>query len=123
MNDRVFIRGLELYCTIGVRHWEREVQQKVSVDLDLEADCRAAGASDDVAQALDYRAVAKFVQKLIEASSFQLVEALAERIAAAVLAEFPRASRVRVRLAKPGAVRWSHEVGVEIERDREGAVS
>lgn len=120
MGDTVFVHGLEAYCIIGLHPWERQVMQKVRIDLTMETDCRPAGAADDASQALDYRAVSKRVLQLVEGSSFQLVEALAERIAAAILADFPRAASVRVRLAKPGAVRFAESVGVEIERRREG---
>ena len=123
MTDRVFVQGLELYCVIGVQAWEREVMQKVRIDLQMTADCRPAAASDNPSLTLDYRAVSKRVQHLVEGSSFQLVETLAEAIAAAILADFPRAGSVRVRVAKPGAVRFSEAVGVEIERLREGATS
>ncbi len=119
MHDAVFVSGLELYCIIGLKPWEREVMQKVRIDLEMEADCQAAGRSDTVADALDYRAVAKRVQALVESSSYQLVEALAERIAAVVLEEFPAAHAVKVRVAKPGAVRWAESVGVEIRRTRD----
>jgi dihydroneopterin aldolase len=121
MGDTVFVHGLEVYCIIGLQPWERQVMQKVRIDLTLETECRPAGAADDASLALDYRAVSKRVLQLVEGSSFQLVEALAERIAAAILAEFPRAASLRVRLAKPGAVRFAEAVGVEIERRREVA--
>ncbi len=120
MTDRVFVSGLELYCIIGVNDWERQVLQKVRIDLEMEADCRTAGASDSLAAALDYRAVAKHVQSLVEGSTYRLVEALAERLAAEILAHFPAVSAVTVRVAKPGAVRFAEAVGVEIRRSREG---
>jgi len=122
MADRVFIGGLELYCVIGLQNWERQVKQKVRIDLALDSDCRAAGAADDPGLALDYRAVSKRVQQLVEGSEFKLVEALAERIAAVILDEFTRANSVTVRVAKPGAVRFAEQVGVEISRRREGGL-
>lgn len=121
MADRVFIAGLEVYCIIGLQTWERQVKQKVHIDLTLETDTRPAAASDTVADALDYRAVAKRVLELVEGSSFQLVETMADRIASTVLAEFPRAETVTVRVAKPGAVRFAESVGVEIRRARNEA--
>ena len=121
MADRVFVQGLELYCVIGLQPWERQVMQKVRLDLAMETDTRRAGTADDPSRALDYKAVSKRVQQLVEGSSFQLVETLAERIAATVLAEFPAAAAVFVRVAKPGAVRFAEAVGVEIERRREPA--
>ena len=120
MADRIFVSGLEVYCIIGLQAWERQVRQKVRIDLSMETDSRPAAASDDVAAALDYRAVSKRVQELVEGSAHQLVEALAESIASVVLAEFPRVDAITVRLAKPGAVRFAESVGVEIERRREG---
>ncbi len=120
MSDRVFVQGLELYCVIGLQPWERQVKQKVRIDLAMEAECRPAALGDDPAAALDYKAVSKRVQHLVEASEYRLVEALAEAIAAAILADFPRAATVRVRVAKPGAVRFAEAVGVEIERRSEG---
>lgn len=119
MADLLFVRGLEVYCVIGMQTWERQVMQKVRIDLEMEADCRPAGSSDDIARALDYRAVAKHIQKFVEASSYQLVEALAEAIALEILARFPTPLAVKVRVEKPGAVRFSESVGVEIVRMRE----
>jgi FolB domain-containing protein len=120
MSDRVFIEGLELYCVIGVHEVERRNTRRVRIDLEIDADCRAAGESDDVADALDYHAVAKSVQRTVEGSSFRLLEALAESIATTVLSEFPAAAGVRVRVAKPGMLRWVDSVGVEIARRRPG---
>ena len=121
MADRVFVQGLELYCVIGLQPWERQVMQKVRIDLTMDADCRAPAGSDDPALALDYKAVTKRVQQLVEGSSFLLVETLAGRIASTILADFPLAWSVTVRLAKPGAVRFAEAVGVEIRREREGS--
>ncbi|TAM47648.1 MAG: dihydroneopterin aldolase [Acidobacteria bacterium] len=118
MRDAVFVQGLELYCVIGLQPWERQVMQKVRIDLAMEADCCPAGVADDPTLALDYKAVSKRVQQLVEGSAFQLVEALAEAIAAGILADFAGAAAVRVRVAKPGAVRFAEAVGVEIERRR-----
>ena len=123
MADRVFVNGLELYCIIGVQPWEREVMQKVRIDLQMAADCRPAALADDASLTLDYKAVSKRVQRLVEGSTFQLVETMAERIAAAILADFPRADSVTVRVAKPGAVRFAEAVGVEVERKRENRSS
>lgn len=121
MADRVFVQGLELYCVIGLQPWERQVMQKVRIELAMDADCRPAAATDDPTKALDYKAVSKRVQQLVEGSSFLLVESLAERIAAMILDDFPGASSVTVRVAKPGAVRFAEAVGVEIRRGREGS--
>jgi len=81
-------------------------------------DLAAAAASDSIDDTLNYKSVAKRVLAFVEASRFQLVETLAERVAGLVLAEFP-VEKVRVTVHKPGAIRHSRDVGVIIERSRD----
>ena len=116
-GDRIFLHGLTAECIIGFIDWERRVRQTVVLDLEMPVDCRAAARSDDVADTLDYKKVAKRVLAFIEASEFQLVETLAHRVALLILEEFAVAW-VRVSLNKPGAIRNSRDVGVVIERTR-----
>ena len=116
-GDRIFLRGLECQCIIGFIDWERRVKQTVVLDLELPVDCARAAASDEVADTLDYKKVAKRVLAFVEASEFKLVETLAHRVALVILAEFP-VEWVRVALNKPGAIRNSRDVGVVIERSR-----
>ena len=116
-GDRIFLRGLTAQCIIGFIEWERRVKQTVVVDLELPVDCRRASASDDVADTVDYKKVAKRVLAYIEASEFKLVETLAHRLALLLLEEFDM-EWVRISLNKPGAIRNSRDVGVFIERRR-----
>ncbi len=116
--DIIFIETLRVETVIGVYDWERRFRQPVVIDLEMGADVARAAASDDVADALDYKAVSKRVQEFVGGSSFLLVETLAERIAALVLDEF-RAPWVRVKLNKVGALRGAAGVGIIIERRRE----
>ena len=60
-GDRIFLRGLAAECIIGFIEWERRVKQTVVVDLELPVDCRRAAATDDVADTVDYKRVAKRV--------------------------------------------------------------
>ena len=116
-GDRIFLRGLTAQCIIGFIEWERRVKQTVVIDLELPVDCRCASASDDVADTVDYKKVAKRVLAYIEASDFKLVETLAHRLALLLLEEF-RMEWVRISVNKPGAIRNSRDVGVSIERSR-----
>ena len=116
-DDRIFLRGLTAECIIGFIDWERRVKQTVVVDLELPVDCRRASISDDVADTVDYKRVAKRVLAYIEASEFKLVETLAHRLALVILEEFG-VPWVRIALNKPGAIRSSRDVGVVIERSR-----
>ena len=113
--DIVYIRELEIDAIIGIYDWERETKQIVSIDLEMGCDNTKAAASEDIADALDYKSVAKRLISFVEGSEFLLVETLAERIAAIVLDEFS-VPWLRLRLGKPGAVTGSKDVGVIIER-------
>ena len=113
--DIVYIRELEIEAIIGIYDWERETKQTVSIDLEMGGDNTKAAASEDIAEALDYKSVAKRLISFVEGSEFLLVETLAERIAAIVLEEFS-VPWLRLRLGKPGAVTGSKDVGVIIER-------
>ena len=113
--DIIFLHDLKVETVIGIWDWERKIRQTVVVDLDMAADIRKAAASDDVADTLNYKQVAKRVQQFVGDSEFQLVETLAERIAGIVTDEFD-VTWVRVRVNKPGAIRGAKDVGVLIER-------
>ena len=119
MSDTIFIEDLLVRCIIGIHDWERKARQDVLINIELDVDTSPAGASDDFADAVDYRALAKRVIKMTEESSFQLVEALAEEIAGLCLAD-DRVEATRVRVEKPGALRFASSVGVAIERGRGG---
>ena len=116
-DDRIFLRGLTAECIIGFIEWERRIKQTVVVDLELPVDCRRASVTDDVADTVDYKRVAKRVLAYIEASEFKLVETLAHRLAVLLLEEFAL-EWVRISVNKPGAIRNSRDVGVVIERSR-----
>lgn len=113
--DKIFLTELRVDTVIGIWEWERRIRQTVVIDLEMSADIARAAATDDVADTLNYKSVAKRVQNFVADSSFQLVETLAEGIASIVRDEFDVAW-VKVRVNKPGAIRGSKGVGVLIER-------
>ena len=113
--DKIFLDELKIDTIIGIWDWERKIRQTVIVDLEMSADIARAAASDSVEDTLNYKSVAKRVQQFVSDSSFQLVETLAERIAGIIRDEF-EVAWVKVRVHKPGAIRGSRDVGIEIER-------
>ena len=115
--DRVFIEGLEVSATIGCHPWERRGPRPLVVDLELAHDNRPAAASDALADAVDYEAVALRIAALAAQSDCELLETFAERCAQALLREFD-AQWLRLRIGKPGAVRGARTAGVSIERGR-----
>ncbi len=117
--DIIYLRDLKIETIIGIFDWEREIKQTISFDLDMATDIRKAAASDVIEDTLDYKTLSKRIITFVEASSFQLVETLAERVAEIILKEFG-VSWVRVRLDKVGAIRGASGVGVIIERGEKG---
>ncbi|KFZ36007.1 hypothetical protein HR45_18840 [Shewanella mangrovi] len=115
--DKVLIRGLRVDTVIGIYEWEKQLHQQLQIDLDIGWDNRAAAEHDDYSKALCYDTVSKRVVALITAAPIELIETVAEKVAACILNEF-QAPWVRVRIMKPGAVAIADNVGVEIERSR-----
>jgi FolB domain-containing protein len=113
--DVIFIRDLLVRGIVGVNPEERRERQDVLLNAELWVDTRAAGESDDLELSVNYRAVAKRLIEHVESSAPLLVERLAADLARIVLAEFPVA-RVRMRVEKPGALRFARSVGVEVDR-------
>lgn len=118
--DSIFIRDLRIPTTIGVYAWERAIRQTVSLDIELGGDIRRAAASDNIADTLDYRAVAKRVIAFVQESRFLLVETLAERVANLILSEFA-VPWLKLQVNKLGAVRGARDVGIIIERGERDA--
>ena len=113
--DKVFIEGLEVEALIGIHDWERRKPEPLRLDLELAFDNRRPAASDAIADTLDYQAVSAHVAAFAAASSFRLVEALAEECAQRVLREF-NVEWLRLVVRKPFALHAANAVGVVIER-------
>ena len=113
--DIVFIDDLRIDATIGIYDWEKRIKQTLSFDIEMATDIRKAAASDEIEDALNYKAVSKRIIQFVEGSKYQLVETLSEKIAEMILDEF-QVSWLRLTLNKLGAVRGSRSVGIRIER-------
>lgn len=116
-QDRIIISDLLLRGLIGFQPWELEKKQDILINLTLYGDFRKAGATDNVEDALDYKAITKAIIEYVENNQHNLVEALADRIARICVVDY-NADQAIVRVEKPGALRFSRSVGVEIERSR-----
>ena len=116
--DQILITDLLAHGIIGVNDWERENPQDILINIVLFADIKQAGDSDNLLDSVNYRTVAKKVLAHAETAKRFTVEALASDLARLCLEE-PGVQKVRIRVEKPGAVRFSRSVGVEIERTRE----
>ena len=115
--DSVFVKDLSARGIIGVYDWERQEKQEILVNAEIFGNLQAAGESDSIEDTINYHALALKILAYIESSQHYTVEALAENLAKLCLLE-PLAVGVRIRVEKPGAVRFAASVGVEIERKR-----
>jgi FolB domain-containing protein len=115
--DQLIIKDLVARGILGIREWEREKPQEILINIVIFADLSKAGESDDLNDSISYSTIAKKARQHAETAMRKTVEALAADIARLCLEE-PGVVKARVRVEKPGAVRFSRSVGVEIERSK-----
>jgi dihydroneopterin aldolase len=120
LSDTVSVRELAVRAVIGVHDWERTTEQTLTFAVDLAVDVARAAARDDVADAVDYSAVAATVTRVVQDGKFQLIETAVERVAERILADYP-VDWARVEVAKPiaaDASTGSYTAVIAIERGR-----
>ena len=100
MTDTVSIRGLNVTAVIGAYDWERDVEQTLVISVDMAADVSRAAATDQLADALNYAAVAETITAVVRDGKFQLIETAASRVASRLIADFGL-TWVRVEVVKP----------------------
>lgn len=115
--DKIFLNDLQIDTIIGIYDWERETLQTLRFDLEFDWDIRQAASSDDIRDTLDYGAVAGRVVEFVSASRFRLIETLAERVAALLLAEFP-VHHLKLTLSKPVQLHGQNQAQIQIQRTR-----
>lgn len=113
--DTIRLRGLKAETVIGVRDWERKLPRTVTIDLDLAVDAARAARSDRLGDTLDYHALAQVVTAFVAQSRVQLIETLAEHLAAELMRQFGIAW-LSLTVHKPGAVPGTQDVALSIER-------
>lgn len=113
--DNILIENLSFLASIGVFEWEKQVQQKLELDLELSTDIRPAAKSDDLNLTLNYAAISEQVILLAQSQHHDLIETLAEKLAAMLLENF-NTQQVTLTLRKPNAVPAAASVGVKIIR-------
>ena len=107
MKNKILLKNIVLDTYLGVEREEREVRQKVSIDVELSLDLEEAARTDDLEKTVDYEKVYNLIKERIEAKKYHLLEALAQDIAQEILKSFPvdkvliRAKKPQVKLAGP----------------------
>ena len=117
MSNKIFVKDLEIEAIIGIFDWEREVKQLIRISYEVEVDIKKAFKSDNIEDTFDYKTTSKKIIKFVEKSSFQLIEALAEKVSKIIMQD-ERVLNLSLSVSKPGALRGSKEVGLTIFRSR-----
>jgi dihydroneopterin aldolase len=120
MSDQIFIRELVVHANHGVGEDERRIGQQFMLDLTLDVDLAAAGASDKLADTISYADVVEVATAAFRKQRYQLVEAAGGAVADALLATFPKIERITVTVHKPHAPISAvfKDVGVTLVRSR-----
>ncbi len=113
--DKLYLSDIQCKCIIGINDWERTKKQEVIINICLYSDLSRPSLSDDISDAIDYKQIKKQVVDMVEKSSFKLIEALASEVIKIGLSH-PLVKAVKVKVDKPGALRYAKTVGVEFFR-------
>lgn len=113
--DKIYITGLPLLTVIGTRPEERDLQQKIILDLEIDIDLEKAAGSDNLFDTIDYSEIEEKMVKLAEESNFYLIEAFAGKVADIVLS-YEKTTACTVTVTKPNA---SHRATVKVVLRRE----
>ena len=121
-RDRIVLAGMVFLARHGVNDWEKLEEQRFEVDVELAVDTRPAAAGDELARTVDYRGVYEVARRVVEETTLELIESIADRIAGEVLATTEGVAEVVVRVRKPdvdlgGPLDYA---GVEVRRPRDG---
>lgn len=114
-SDVIFVKGLKVEAVIGVYEWERAITQPLLIDIALETDISKAASSDNVDDALNYKAVCDDVSEWCQTIKAALLEHLAGQIVDKLLTKYA-SHKVTLSIAKPTAIKQADAVGVQITR-------
>lgn len=117
-DDTILIEGIQIPAALGVTAAERKMRRPVLLDLEIGRDLLLAGRTDKIRHTLHYGHVYEVVEDVAANQEHNLVEALGERIAAAILAKFD-VDWVTVTVRKPKPISGVLEhAGIRITRPR-----
>ena len=115
--DKIIIKDLLIHGILGIYPHERKIPQSILINITVYTDISRAAQTDDIADCVDYDALAKKIKQHAETAARLTVEALANDIAQLCLNE-PGVERATIRIEKPDAIPYTASVGVEIERHK-----
>ena len=111
----IYVEQLEIYTILGITAEERENKQKLIIDYWIDADISKAMMSDDIADCVNYRTVNKDILSVVLNSSYNTIERLLGILLELILS-FEGVLHAKLKIAKPGALRYAKSVSVTAER-------
>uniref|UniRef100_A0A1J3IW64 7,8-dihydroneopterin aldolase n=1 Tax=Noccaea caerulescens TaxID=107243 RepID=A0A1J3IW64_NOCCA len=121
MGDKLILRGLKFYGYHGAIPEEKTLGQMFMLDIDAFMSLKKAGLSDNLSDSVSYVDIYNVAREVVEGSSRNLLEAVAELIASKSFESFPQITAIRVKLWKPNVPRIMSGIdylGIEILRIR-----
>ncbi|HLR02666.1 MAG TPA: dihydroneopterin aldolase [Virgibacillus sp.] len=121
--DKILINKMQFYGFHGLFPEENKLGQRFYTDVTLYTDLTTAGKTDDMNDSIDYGDIYETVKNIMEGKAFNLLEAVGEQIASALLTSYPRIDACAVKVEKPDPPIPGHydSVAVEIYRERTGS--
>ncbi|OZU89549.1 dihydroneopterin aldolase [Virgibacillus indicus] len=118
--DKIILNNLQFYGFHGLLPEENKLGQRFNVDLELISDLKKPGETDNMNDSIHYGQVYETVQEIVEGEAKNLIEAVADSIAAKLLASFDLLHACRVKVIKPDPPIPGHyeSVAVEIYREK-----
>ncbi|MBN1302875.1 MAG: dihydroneopterin aldolase [Anaerolineales bacterium] len=113
--DKVIIKNLRVRGILGIYDWERNRKREILINVTLYTNTRVASKSDSIDDCVNYQPIAEKLRSYTKTAARMTVEALTEDLANICLNE-SGVMKVTVRVEKPGAIKGSESVGIEIER-------
>ncbi|MCE3045968.1 MULTISPECIES: dihydroneopterin aldolase [Legionella] len=111
--DILEVKALKIATRIGVHHWEQQIKQNLFIDISIPGDF--SQCNDDINKTIDYDALCRSVTEYVESNSFQLIETVADRVAALIKEEF-KLEQVVVSVSKPHSVAHANDIRVTVKR-------
>jgi len=115
--DKIIISDLMMRCIIGINPDERINKQDVIINLTLYTDFTKSIQTENIEDTVNYKELKQRIMRLVESSSFLLVEKLASAVCDSCF-ESTGVQAVKVKVEKPTALRFARSVGVEIFRKK-----
>lgn len=111
----IHVEKLEIYTILGITQEEREHKQKILIDYWIDIDIAKAMLSDDIEDCVNYRTITKKILSVVSNSSYNTIERLLGILLEVILA-FDGISHAKLKIAKPGALRYTKNVSITAER-------